>query len=113
MCPPSLGTGVPTVRTPDWSRPMGFYPSLLGYNTPKCATYVCMCLTSRPGVDPGDQASLMSDQRSYSGTITTPMAPNFSAGAYPLGRWQKPYLLGGGVAKCSKGIPKARLRAKN
>ena len=24
---PSLGTRVPTVRTPDWSRPVGFQPS--------------------------------------------------------------------------------------
>ena len=26
VCQPSLGTSVPTVRTPNWSRPMGFYP---------------------------------------------------------------------------------------
>ena len=25
VCPPSLGTSVPTVRTPHWSRPIGFY----------------------------------------------------------------------------------------
>ena len=31
----------------------------------------------------------MSDQRSESGTITTPMAPNFSAGAYPWGKTAK------------------------
>ena len=70
-----------------------------------CATYVCVCLTSLPGVAPGDRASLTSDRRSESGTITTPMAPNFCAGAYPLGRRQKPYL--GGVAKCAKGIQNA------
>ena len=64
VCPSSLGTSVPTVRTPDWSRPMGFYPSLQGYHTPICATYVCMCLTSLPSVAPGDQASLTSDRRS-------------------------------------------------
>ena len=32
------------------SRPMGFYPSWRWYHTPKCATYVCMCLTSFPRV---------------------------------------------------------------
>ena len=48
MCIPPLGTSVPTVRTPNWSRPMGFYPSWRCYHTPKCATYVCVCLTSRP-----------------------------------------------------------------
>ena len=42
VCPPSLGTSAPTVRTLDWSRPMGFYRSLPGYHTPKCATYVFM-----------------------------------------------------------------------
>ena len=26
-----------------------------------CATYVCVCLTSLPGVAPGDRASLTSD----------------------------------------------------
>ena len=64
VCLPSLGTSVPTVRTPDWSRPMGFYPSLPGNHTPKCATYVCMCLTSLAGVAPGDRALLTSDGRS-------------------------------------------------
>ena len=34
------------------------------YHTPKCATYVCMCLTPLPGVAPGDRASLTSDRRS-------------------------------------------------
>ena len=34
------------------------------YHTPKCATYVCMCLTSLPSVAPGDRASLTSDRRS-------------------------------------------------
>ena len=34
------------------------------YHTPKCATYVCVCLSSLPGVAPGDRASLMSDRRS-------------------------------------------------
>ena len=31
---PSLGTSEPTVRTPDWSRFMGFYPSLQGLPYP-------------------------------------------------------------------------------
>ena len=64
VCPASLGTSVPTVRTPDWCRPMGFYPSLPGYHTPRFATYVCMFLTSLPGVALGDQVSLTSDPRS-------------------------------------------------
>ena len=34
------------------------------YHTPKCGTYVCVCLTSLPGVAPGDRASLTSDRRS-------------------------------------------------
>ena len=59
-----LATSVPTVRTPDWFKSMGFYASLPGYHTSKCATYVCMCLTSLPCVDPGDRASLTSDRRS-------------------------------------------------
>ena len=54
-----------------------------------CATYVCVCLTPLPGVAPGDWASLTSDRRSSSGTITTPMAPNFCAGAYPLRKTAK------------------------
>ena len=33
------------------------------YHTTKCATYVCMCLTSLPGVAPRDRASLTSDRR--------------------------------------------------
>ena len=28
VCLPSSWTEEPTFRTPDWSRPMGFYPSL-------------------------------------------------------------------------------------
>ena len=55
------------------------------YHTPKCATYVCVCLTSLPGVAPGDRASLMLDRRSYSVTITTPMAPNFLCWCLSLG----------------------------
>ena len=50
MCLPSLKTSEPTVRTPDWSRPMGFYSSLQGLPYP----YVCVCLTSLPSVAPGD-----------------------------------------------------------
>ena len=54
-----------------------------------CATYVCVCLTSLPGVAPGDRASLTSDRRSYPGTFTTPMALNFCARAYPWGKTAK------------------------
>ena len=41
LCPPSLETRVPTVQTPNWSRPTGFYPAWRCYHTPKCATYIC------------------------------------------------------------------------
>ena len=40
-----------------------YLPTYL-YHTPKCATYVCVCLTSLPVVAPGDRASLTSDRRS-------------------------------------------------
>ena len=46
MCPPCFGSSVPTVRTPTWFRPLGFYLSWQCYHTPKCATYVSVCLTS-------------------------------------------------------------------
>ena len=46
---------------------------------------VCVSLLSRAWL-PNQRASLMSDRRSYSGTGTTPMAPNFCAGAYPWGK---------------------------
>ena len=50
----------------------------------------------------------MSDQRSWPATGTTPMVPNFCAGAIPFGERQKPYLLGTeGVATCAKGIQNA------
>ena len=42
--------GPPTVRTPNWSRPMEFYPSWRCYHTPTCATYVCVCLIFHPSV---------------------------------------------------------------
>ena len=44
MCLPSLGTSEPTVRTPDWSRPMGFYSSLQGLPYPYVC-YVCLCVS--------------------------------------------------------------------
>ena len=44
MCLPSLGTSEPTVRTPSWSRPMGFYPSLQGLPYPYVC-YVCLCMS--------------------------------------------------------------------
>ena len=43
MCLCSLGTSKPTVRTPDWSRPLGFYPSLPGRPYPYvCYVYLCV-----------------------------------------------------------------------
>ena len=44
MCLPFLGTSKPTVRTPDWSRSMGFYPSLQGLPYPYVC-YVCLCVS--------------------------------------------------------------------
>ena len=44
MCLPSLGTSELTVRTPDCSRPMGFYPSLQGLPYPYVC-YVCLCVS--------------------------------------------------------------------
>ena len=44
VCLPSLGTSEPTVRTPDWSRPMGFYPSLQGLPYPYVC-YICLCVS--------------------------------------------------------------------
>ena len=44
MCLPSLGTSEPTARTPDWSRPMGFYPFLHGLPKPYVC-YVCLCVS--------------------------------------------------------------------
>ena len=48
VCPPTLGPSVPNVRTPYWSRPMAFHQSWRCGHTPKCAMYVCVCLTSVP-----------------------------------------------------------------
>ena len=83
MCLPSLGTNEPTVRTSDWSRPMGFYPSLQRLTLPLSVLRmsVCVSLLSRAWLS-NQRASLMSDRISYSVTNTTPMAPNFCAGAY-------------------------------
>ena len=89
MCLPSLGTSEPTVRTPDWSRSMGFYPSLQGLPY-SYVCYVCLCVShfsprrgSRsPGfADVGPKVLIK--------TITIPMAPNFCAGAYPWGKTAK------------------------
>ena len=44
MCLPSLGTSEPTVRIPDWSKPMGFYPFLQGLPYPYVC-YVCLCVS--------------------------------------------------------------------
>ena len=50
VCPPSLGTSVPTVGSPNWSRPIGQYRCWRRYLTPKCATYVSVCPSSHPSV---------------------------------------------------------------
>ena len=46
VCPASLETRVPTVRTLKFTRPMQFYPSWRCYHTPKCATYVLVSVNS-------------------------------------------------------------------
>ena len=49
---------------------------------------VCVSLLSQAWL-PSQRASLMSDRRSFTVTSTTPMAPNFCADAYPLGKMAK------------------------
>ena len=52
VCPPSLGTSVLTVRTRNWSRPMGFYHSWRCYHTAKFAAYICICICFSPALLP-------------------------------------------------------------
>ena len=90
MCLPSLGTSEPTVRTPDLFRPMGFYPSLQGLPY-RYVCYVCLC-ASQFSPQRGSRRPGFADvgPNSQSGTITTPMVPNFCAGAFPWGKTAKP-----------------------
>ena len=98
VCSPSLRTQLPTVRTRNVSRSLGLYPAktcwkVLPYPyVCQVCLFVCQC---SPGAGCGEPASLMSDQRSQSGGITTHRALSLCAGAYPCGRRQKPYLLTG------------------
>ena len=89
MCLPSLATSEPTVRTPDWSRPMGFYPSLQGLPYPYVC-YVCLCVSH---FSPLRGSQLNGPRRCRtegpSQLSTTSMAPNFCAGAYPWGKTAK------------------------
>ena len=90
MCLPSLGTSEPTVRTPDWSRPTGFYPSLQGLPY-AYVCYVCLCVSHfsprrgsrRPGF--ADVGPIGPNQ------VLLPLLwhPNFCAGAYPWGKTAK------------------------
>ena len=42
-------TSTPTGSTPNWSRPMGLYPSWRCYHTPKCATSKKKCFSNALG----------------------------------------------------------------
>ena len=61
---PLWGQACPQLRPLTGPDPWGSTLPYTVYHTPKCATYVYMCLTSLPGVAPEDQASLPSDRRS-------------------------------------------------
>ena len=96
MCLPSLGTSEPTVRTPDWSRSMGFYPSLQGLPYPYVC-YVCLCVSHfspqrgsrRPRfADVGPKVLIRYYYHSYGAKFSV-LAPILG------GRRQKPYLLEG------------------
>ena len=96
MCLPSLGTSKPTVRTLDWSRPMGFYPSLQDLPYPYVC-YVCLCVfhfsprrgSRRPGfADVGPKVLIRYYYHSYGAQF---LCWRLSLGA----RRQKPYLLEG------------------
>ena len=63
--------------------------------TPKCATYVCVCLTSLPGVAPGDRASLMSDEGPSQVLVPLLWRPISVLAPILGGRRLKPYLLEG------------------
>ena len=52
MCPPSLGGKRAHSEDPQLVQTHGFYPSWCCYHSPKFAMYVCVCLTSLPGVAP-------------------------------------------------------------
>ena len=89
MCLPSLGTSEPTVRTPDWSRPMGFYPSIQGLPYPYVC-YVCLCVSHfsprrgsrRPGfADVGPKVLIRYYYHSY--------GAQFLCCAYPWGKTAK------------------------
>ena len=104
MCQPSLGTSVPTVRTPKWSKLMGFYPSWRCYHTPKCATYVCVCLPSLPGV------GSLSGFAEVGQTVLIRYYYHFFGAQFlcwPLSFGEdgkSPTYYRGGVAKCAEGI---------
>ena len=108
MCLPSLGTSEPTVRTPDWSRPMGFYPSLQGLPYPYVC-YVCLCVSHfcprrgsrRPGfADVGPKVLIRYYYHSYGAQFLCWCLSLGEDGISPT-YWR------GGVAKCAKGIQNA------
>ena len=107
VCPGSLKTSVPTVRPLTSRHPWG--STRLGSVTVPLSVLrmsVCVSLLS-PAWLPSS-AFTAPDRRSYSATGTTPMAPNFCAGAYPLGEQQTSYLLErDAMATCAKGIQNA------
>ena len=103
VCIPSLGTGVPTVKTPNWS-----YSSWRCYHTPKCATHACMCLTSPRRVAAIN--GLCCCRTEGASQVLVPLlwrpisvlAPNL------WGNGKSPTYERGRVAKCAKGIQNAQ-----
>ena len=91
MCPPSLRTSMPTVRTPEWSRPMGFYPSLQGLPYPQVC-YVCLFVSHvsprrgswRPGfTDVGPKVLIRYYYHSYAAQFLWWRLPLGEAGESP------------------------------
>ena len=100
QCPTSLGTSVPTFRTRDWSRPMGFYPSLQGLPYPQVC-FICLYVSHlsprrgswRPGFESPNQVQL---------PLLWPPASVLAPNLGPT-YWR------GGVATCAEGIQNAHV----
>ena len=95
MCLSSLGTSEPTVRTPDWSRPMGFYPSLQGLPYPYVC-YVCLCVSHfHPGVAPNSMGIADVGPKVLVSSVPLRWRPISVLAPILGGKRQKPYLLEG------------------
>ena len=108
MCLPSFGTSEPTVGTPGWSRPMGFYPFLQGLPY-LYVCYVCLYVSHLPPrrgsrrqgfPDVGPKVLIRYYYHSY--------GAQFLCWRLSLGEDGKsPTYWRGGVAKSAKGIQNA------